>query len=60
MLEECSEINLSAQMNGAIHSSGVWVGRGWDLKDLPDFLNALSYSYSMLDCPGREVRAVHP
>lgn len=40
-VREDSEINTLAQMNGAIHFSGVWVGRGWDLKDLPDFVKAL-------------------
>lgn len=31
----------------------VWVERGWDLKDLPDFVNSLDYSYSMSDCPSQ-------
>lgn len=34
-------------MNGAIHLGGVWVGRGWDLKDLPDFVKALHCSCSV-------------
>lgn len=46
-VREDSEINTLAQMNGAIHFSGVWVERGWDLKDLPDFVKALHYSCSM-------------
>lgn len=32
-VREDSEINTLAQMNGAIHFGGVWVGRDQDLKD---------------------------
>lgn len=65
-VSEDSEINTPAQMNGAIHFGGVWVGRGWDLKDLPDFVKALHYSCSVCLTAlaslfhGREVVARHP
>lgn len=32
-VREDSEINTPAQMNGAIHFGGVWVGKDQDLKD---------------------------
>lgn len=46
-VREDSEIKTPAQMNGAIHVGGVWVGRGWGLKDLPDFVKALHCSCSV-------------
>lgn len=46
-VREDSEINTLAQMNGAIHFGRMWVGRGWDLTDLPDFVKVMQNSYSV-------------